>query len=834
MAHPRAALDEGPGVVLPWLSSGRRGIAPPSPATREAEGRTATAAGQATQTAAAEATLAPSATRTLDPTPTATMSPEATLEPTVPTGITPTATATEAARDPAEDRLQPRGALRPGRPDVRIDADRRLVRLATTDGSGIAYEIDLTHPDVTRGRLTVREVQSGRYPVTAAGLYYRRLDGVLVEPWLVGRLGGVDSVEHEMIPDGVRITVRETLEGAAHRKQFDVRLVGRSLEVRLRSLDGPAPARGTYAGASMGDLAGTSDGQSVRLPYMDAAPVTMLDHAWFAGTLLEYTRSGATQLLPRGPEALPNGFVNEVAALYTADTSGRVSNVDETVWLTLSAEVSDLFPEPSQSPSPVRDALADVVHVTIVGPAASSRFDDQARYLAGLATFGVDRLAVHKLGWSDPSVLEPGVGPPDPGAGGTGAWSDLLGAASLVAPSMAYSTTVTGCPGAQNPLFREADTVVDGDGVPKGLVDEAGGRVGCPDGGESQRYLLPADAAYRLAITDGMAAASGADAVHVPDLAAWNPGYAWPGAAANVLDRSAPARHAATVADAVAATKRLFAALQTTVGPVFGDGAYGLHPVAFDSFYAGYVDGLARSLTTGSPEGGAAGALMVPDYEIGVARHRLVGYGMGAYERFFGVEARTPGRLDDEQLDHLRASTLAFGHAGAWWTVGDPSRADWLSLAEQVKEYHLMRPLQARYLSSATASIAYESAGQDANLDEALTTEQDLFGPRLHLTYDALELWVNLGDEPWTVERGGESYALPRHGWLAVGDDLQAYSATIGGRRVDVLSAPDVALIDGRGTDLQAAGLSGRDLVVRLPDGRRVVESPDGSLSVAP
>ncbi len=850
-----------------------------------AAARTATARAAGTQTARATGTVRPSPSPTPaggtpgTPSPTSTggsaqpasptaLTPTASLSPTATpsrtttptaTGPTPTPTASftpsitpTPRKDPAGERLVPAAALRSGENSVTYDTAARVYRLSHRGDHTVTYELDLRHPDNTRGRLTIRETSSGRFPVAGAGLFYRQVDGTLIEPRLFSLVGTVDAVEHAPLPagDGVALTVRETLEGQPHAKRYTLRLVGAAIELSAANLDAGGVAAGAagYAGFSAGQVEGSSDFVSVRLPYMDAVPVTMLDHRWFASTLVDYPRSQAGALLVRGPEAAPDSFINEVAPIYEPDAAGRIRPVDETVWVTLSPKVADTFALPDQPPSPHRPALAGPVHVTLAGGAPDVSFAEEAAYVELIKGWRVSDVLFHKPDWQPADVQRPAQGPPDPAAGDAAGFAALATAAGgRLAPSLAYTLTVTGCPGQANPLYRPADRVGGADGVPKGI-----GAGACPGGGESQAYLLATDAARRLVgEAAGDLSGRGVRAVDLAVLPAWNPAYPWPGAPANVLDQAAAPAHPATIGAAIGATKGLFAALQTGIGPVFGPGAFGTWETGYDSFYAGYVDGLARSLSSGSIDAPAGAAyLVVPDYELAVVRPRMIGYGMGDYRQFFADRAEdAPGTvrpLSEAEIDEWQATTLAYGHAGAWTArgalPGDGGDPDFLSPAEQVKSYFIMHALQTRYLDAPLRSVGYIGAdGSEHDLDWALAHNYNLAGPRLHLVFgggagggaaegDGIELWLNHSPDVWTVTVGG-SYSLPQHGWLARGEGgLLGYSALIEGHQADYLQAPDVTVLDGRGRLTDFGGLVARDLVVRFADGWRLEEQGDGRL----
>ena len=654
--------------------------------------------------------------------------------------------------------------------------------------------------------------------------------------------GAVREVVPDVLADGLAITVRETLEGTAHAKRYTLRLVGRALAVRAESLDGPRPAYGAYAGLTAGDLegSGAADGVSVRLPYMDAVPITMLTdpfrgRTWFVSTLLDLPASHANALAPRGPGAGPGSFTNEVMAVYDADADGEVRPVDETLWVTVSPDVEDTFAVPSGPPSPRRAEASGRALVTLAGPPAGPSFRDAAAYLERLRGWRVTDLLVHVPAWADPSAVPPAQGPPDPAAGGAAGFRALASAAGgAVAPSVAYTATVSGC--AASTRYRAADRVGGADGDPKGL-----GAFACPDGGTGAAYLLAPDAAFRFALADAATlGALGARGAFVESLPTWNPAYPWPGAEANALDLAAPPSHPATIGEAVAATKRLLAGLQGSLGPTLGAGAYGPWEWGADSLYAGYLDGASRSLSTGSAER-LAGAdyLVVPDYELAVARPRLVGFGMGPYERFFGdpaLGAHGAGRrLTEAELDAWRATALCYGHAGAWATTATDASA--LSPAEEVKEYFLMGALASRAVDAPLGSVRYVAADDShVGLGAALAANFDLVSPRVVIDYPGrLTLWINHAEGDWVVRLGAEAYRLARHGWLASGPEgVLGYSAQVEGRRVDYLWTPELVLVDGRGQLTSFGSLAARDLEVRFSDGARLVEAPDGSLSLQP
>lgn len=811
---------------------------PTATATRTSVAATATATARPSDTPPTAAATTPAAGRTASPT---------VVPPTAPPTATPTPAFVD--HDPATDRLAPRAAARDGATSVRFDAATRSYRFTLAGSAQPGWSLDLTHPDVQRGRISLRELSSGRYPAAGAGLYYRTFEDEVVEPRLYRLDWPVERLEHGVVGGSVVVTVTERLEDAAHRKRYTLRPVGRSILLRAESLDGAGDASGRYAGFTAGDIEGGQAAVDVRVPYMDSVPITFVDGRWFVSALLDIPRSRANALAPRGPGASGGGFANELAAYYDPDALGLVRAVDETVWLTWSTDVADVFPDPPGPVAPHRAANVGRLHVTLHEGAAAAgggapSFAARADYLAALSGLGVTDLVVHAPGWRDPAAPAPAEWPPDPARGGEAGWR-ALAAAAAVAPSAAYTLTVAGCPGAPNPAHRSSERVTGRDGAPKAMEVP----LACPDGSQAPRFLLPPTGAARQAGEDAVRwAAAGIAGVTLDVLGAWNPAFGWPGAPDNNLDFDANPRHPGAVGESVAAHAALFRQLQRQLGPVWADGAHGPWPARYDSFYLGYLDGVARSLSTGAfGDAADAGVLVVPDFALRAARPKAIGYGLGDLDRFFGAD-RPPGPLTAAERDAWRATELAFGHAGAWLSAGvaAPVEGGWrgdpaspLSLAEEVKDYHLFLPLQTRYLDAPLDRVDYVGPdGRARTLAAALVDGLDLIGPRLVLRYGGpapLTVWVNLGDTAWPVVNGDAVVDLPPDGWLVDGADIDGYSALVDGRRVDHLRAPQWTLYDGRGADT-AFRDGGRATWLRIvrADGRVIEGRADGSVAVVP
>ncbi len=777
-------------------------------------------------------TSTPTPTESPTPGETATEGPSSTPTVTaIPTGTpTPSPTPAYFPRDPSAS-LMPLGAAAEGTASVEWDGSRERYRFENFDESrgSTTFELDLRHPDVRAGRLTIRHVESGLFVAAGAGFFYRQADGRLVEPRYFEPTWPVTAVEHMLAPDEseVTVTVYEKLEGMPHAKRFSLSMHGVSLRIHGESLDGPGPEVGRYAGFTLGDIEGLTEAVAVRLPFMDNVPVTLVDGRTFVSTLLDAPLSHGNELVRRGPEAVPGSFTNDVAVIYGGDAIGRARAVDDFAWLTASSKIEDVFVVPPGPASPWRAPLSDKVHVLLGSSRADDRsFAEDADGLDRLARFGVVDIVAHRERWLAPESLPPLHTPADPAKGGEVGLNSLAESSSILSLSAAYTLTVPGCAEFSNPAYRDADRVTGADGAPK-RIDRV---IPCPDGAPSSpMYLLAPDAGLARA-RDDLAALHGVgvDALMLGEIPAWNPGWPWPGASDGPLDLAVSPRHPATIGEAITAMLAGLDQLQRE-GPVFAAGAYGPADGRYDTFLGGALDGALRSPSTSSFDPYEAGdnAPVVPDMVLRVVRPLVAHIGAGTYARFFGAAMVWP--IGEAQLDAYLATTLAYGHAGMW-------EADAISESQAVKHYHIVRPLQRLMLGAADVSVSYAAAdGVERDLSSALKDGLDLAGPRLHLRFigeETLEIWINHGRNVWPVERRGESWLLPADGWIVEAGGTQGYSALAEGRRVDFLRTPDYTLMDGRGEETTFERASAKNLVIRFADGRVVEERDDGRLEV--
>ncbi|MFA6240248.1 MAG: DUF5696 domain-containing protein [Candidatus Hydrogenedentales bacterium] len=229
-------------------------------------------------------------------------------------------------------------------------------------------------------------------------------------------------------------------------------------------------------------------------------------------------------------------------------------------------------------------------------------------------------------------------------------------------------------------------------------------------------------------------------------------------------------------------------------GPMFGEGN-------FQFFWAGLFDGAEAQVN-----GGEDHAPFL-DFDLLKIHPQMVNHGMGYYERWFrrgydhqwGYDTGTP-----EQVDKYRAQEVAYGHAG-FIGAAQTDNVQWVA-----KEHHMMHPIQRLMNTAKPTAIHYEVNGRMVPIGVALVADQR---SRQHIVYDSgLKVWVNWGEEPWTLE----GRVLPQWGFLALGPDTEVQTVLKEGAFADYAECPDFVFADARTSFNMPYVHNGKDIEPKL------------------
>jgi hypothetical protein len=773
------------------------------------------------------------------------------------------------------EQMRPLGAELGGAHGVSYEAAQNRYVFAYDDGvDPVRYVLDLSDPDVAAGTIEILEEVSGIRPVVEGGLWYSiGAAGVLLSPKELAPVGSHAIVSHSQLGNRVTTVIRDTMPtltgGTAVRERaVEYTLAGRSLQVRSYALD-PTPKSGdTYFGFSLGAVQAPPGAAltSVRVPYMDRIGLSVIDQSRFVSTFVDMFQSHGTFHLPAKVVQGPGKVVDTEQIFYRPRSDTTLLGVDETGWITVSRRVEDTFVTTTAPRSDTADDLEEVIAIALTSsPLNGEQYDRDRESVELLRSYGLSKVLAFKFNWQHFGLNRRSTthAPANP-KGGTEA--DFLGFTQAVhaadwrlalygdfysldqAPVLDDNPHYSETPGAYENFGDAVRTsqltyrkgfgaVVSGQGSASYFT-----RILAPNRAAKHYSREGAELVQRYGVN---AQAFDVSAIATPDLIVTGQ----QGDNQGCLSGDVSSANDQTIGAAIASMKALFdRGRQITGGPVIGEGSFFLYKTRFDSWYAGHLDGVWRSLSTngsagtvGDPNQAAQYELIAPDYELNVIRPKMPGlFGMGEYERFF---APNQGMLPipDYALEELRATQIAYGHNGYLMSVSQGDPFDFLLRAQQVKEYYTMVSLQAEWSGAGPATVEYSSGAPGApwrSLSDVLAKGGlDLSRPLLRITYpNGLRMVIN--HTPSTIVDTG--FHVPTHGWLIWNLNTGYFNLSAlngpGGPRYTFIWAPEYVLVDGNGTPQEFPGLGVfADLALyNFAENVLVLEQADGSLLKLP
>ncbi len=717
----------------------------------------------------------------------------------------------------------------------------------------LRYVIDTSHPDVAGGLLRVHETTTGALPVAEGGFRYRTFDGFERSAvWL--RENAVTTLETRVVGETLQLDYADTIGDVTNERRMEFRLVGRSLEVRLHSLDGDLDPNDNYAGIEPGPVMNVPSPEVLRIPYMIAEPVTRFDALdggkAFVNVQPDWARSsgGRVDMPQLDATVVTNDTTFAGRRIRYLGGIGQqlATPVDETFFITVTRRFEATFPETEAEPSPYRDLLASRTTAVFSRPGVT--WDEKREHLAQFQSFGMDHMALYDFWWWSQSTqgsvdqTPTHVWTPAVDEGGCIA----MGAEAKAAGTLFGLYTLYDINDSQ-PFHDPTDAVIRAEG-------------------DAQTRIAPARALAQSAREDGTMRDRYQTSISFTDVF----GFEHPGTVVDFdpNDTTKGKTIAATLADKRALYRQM---QEIHEGPNLSEGSGSLQRLRrqFEILSAGYCDSTQASINGGSqadiqdlqPDDPSAPVnwWVMPDYALRVINRLQANHGNGFYDRFF-VDSLTP--LRDGLLDQYRIYEITYGHASFFQTTGPIDGTSGLGLNNRLylhdmaKEYYLCQGLQAEYLRHPIVDIDYLMAGEFRTANEVLLAStnpsgalDDFRDPKIRLRYsNGLEIHLNHGAAPWEgIEVEGELFDLPEDGWIAVNPSsgLLAFSAiprdaagVPSGARVDYCRAPGrYEMFDGRGLATAYGGLShggqpGGLLVRNDVRGLLLVEQADQSIEV--
>lgn len=261
---------------------------------------------------------------------------------------------------PGRTGVPPRASRSTAIGSVAFDGGSGIYTWSVASAEPVIYLIDVTHPDLTAGLLRVDAAVGRRAPVTvvaAAGLRWRESNGALVEPDVVASRSVVQQFAHSLVGPELVLDYTELISGVTVHKRFRVGLAGSALAIAFES-DASVAAGAGYAGVNLGRAEGLAGARVVQLPYL-VEPVAVLADGTCLSAYLDRTVSsaGTVRSIVGGPDGSGRVQVHSSSELWPM-TDGRHAALREQGYVTLSDDLSAVYPEPTTPASVHRSALS--------------------------------------------------------------------------------------------------------------------------------------------------------------------------------------------------------------------------------------------------------------------------------------------------------------------------------------------------------------------------------------------------------------------------------------------------------------------------------------------
>ena len=763
--------------------------------------------------------------------------------------------------------LAPVGAGISGFNYVRFDPYSNLyLFIYSPDGSRVNamfYTINISDQEIRKGILWIKAIIPDYnlefYPLAGGNTYYRNLSGDFVwdVPWTANII-----FQHTLWPNNiVSLYYNETYQGKSTEKQYDIKISGKTLLIRIHKVDNDLSPFGNYAGILVDRAQFPSislwNPKSFNISYMESVPITVAgtgNNKLFYSVMVDWIKSNLNNwpwhsrgISPYFANSFSNGFI----MAYTYGLNNVFNRMDETLYLTVSKNVEDLFINYyNRTPSPYlqdlkRRAILDTSVFASKQNLPGNTTFNKHKYLLDVANaYGLEKVLYIMYGWSDYNInitcgsLSPMHFPAlqYSWAGGNAGMSNLINTSKiynyLVAPYHQYVDMYINSPSWNASHLSKNET--------------GGYMYVWNDPNCNQHYQIASDKTIYHAQQDTPLIENtfNLDAVYV-DVSPKS--YFKP-----LIDFNPVNPNSRSIRDGFQHIVNLHKFIRNAYqGPVVGEG--GQDAMQTDRLQAGYTDGVESEIT------GREDVPIIPNFELKYVNKLMMNQGMGIESRWLSApdpSNEIPIDLDTFDRDKYIATLLAFGHA-TWFSTFYlllVQQSQWPSITKvfnhMVKSYYRTYAVQKDYSYSTVQEIKYlNTTGNLVDLNQALKENIDFYNVRLFIKYfNGLELYINRHQsQTWTLDLSGVNYYIPKNGWIAINTNSNFFAGsllvnangipTFTGHRADMVVSNDYIMVDPRGTytnfiftDYNNLPVNASHLKVWKPTGWWLYELPNETL----
>ncbi len=328
-----------------------------------------------------------------------------------------------------DDRIIPLGALAEGVTTVAKVGDDYVLKFVGDET--IEYRIDTTHADFAIGVVRVTEATSGAI-LMRGGQRFRYAstpEGPGGSVWNARQVPGgttvtplADNIRNEIVV----LDYQHEYSGVTHQVRYLLSIEGKSLKVRSYSLTPENTDYGNnYFGFDLAEHGNMTNPQYPRIAFMEQVPVTFYNNNWFFSNFVDMNNSRCGHRRYR--ESLRAPLQNYVYPYYYKMTDGSINHpVDDTVWLTVSSKIEDIFVDTDNYPmSPHRVTANKAAVVRQSGDRGYANVEAGLRKKFNAGFFNSQQY-FWNWQWNYININDPTMYPPNPSRGTTPEYNSMM------------------------------------------------------------------------------------------------------------------------------------------------------------------------------------------------------------------------------------------------------------------------------------------------------------------------------------------------------------------------------------------------------------------------
>ncbi|GAA2580117.1 hypothetical protein GCM10010399_07370 [Dactylosporangium fulvum] len=550
--------------------------------------------------------------------------------------------------------LRPIAARRSGSTSAVYDAANNVCTFTYTEGGHtVVYTVNLASPQVQNGLIEVGVRVDNRGPITAvagAGTYYLPLSGSELAPEGLAN-AATTSMTTAFANQVLTLTYVDSLASVDTTKTFSFQLLKKSLMIRATS--DSSRGRGGYTGFGTGRAVTSSSLSQHTSVFVEEVAVTLVDQAYFVSAYLDKAKTGST-LLDNSPGVTSGAATHGMVAHYELNSAGETNPLDETMYVTASADLLDCVYLTNATKSAYRDTLDSLV-IYDTWEYRPSYQERKRHYRMLHERFGMDDLLLIDHRWQRDTldISNPAHYPASTTWGSAKSFANYLATAHNLSWTVALHEDYWFMyPSATNQYWNVPN-------VEEKLAQDANGNL--RHGWLTTSYANKSDQMLEYAEIESNLIKNN---YHTSSAFLDVNGGVDP-SVMNQVTLNADSSTSRSLAQVVADNVALFEGMKGIYqGPVMSEGAQGAR--AFGSAYAGHIDATEREIT------GLQSGRIMPDYELRHIRPLQANQGMGYPWRFDPDAARIRYELSAANTgtgvpNLAKLSTGAVGDHGVYY-----------------------------------------------------------------------------------------------------------------------------------------------------------------------